>query len=332
MADTRTSRRQCYAAGRSNDATIPDCIESSEMTEALIDMPSALPASLGTEITPAEGVAIETPGHRVRLKWHRLKRTGSDVVFTPRRLQEGMALGAAMEVDLRRHADHSFVCLHDATLERETTGTGAVINIDMRTLRSLSLRDDNGVPTQERLILLEDLVELARYGGTAGGLIQLDLKEDDAAIDALVIANFRRTLASVAHRFILSGGDWRAVCRLADSVPGLSRGFDPCDDDTLARLRKPEDFRAFAAGALRTAPEAEMIYLDYPIILAAEEQGVDLVAPFHDAGKAVDAWTLNPRHSRAAESLWRLVALKVDQITTDEPDMLQALFATSAAK
>jgi len=302
------------------------------MTEALIDTPSALPASLGPEIMPSEGVAIETSGRRVRLKWHRLKRTASDVVFTPQRLKEGMALGAAMEVDLRRHADHSFVCLHDATLERETTGAGPVIDAGLRTLRGLALRSDEGAPTSEGLILLEDLAELARHGGAARGLIQLDLKENDAMIDDLVVANFRRTLASVSHRFILSGGDWRAVCRLADSVPGLSRGFDPCDDDTLDRLRKPEDFRAFASDALHAAPEAEMIYLEYPIILAAEEQGVDLIAPFHDAGKAVDAWTLNPHHPRAAESLWRLVALNVDQITTDEPDMLQALFAASASK
>jgi glycerophosphoryl diester phosphodiesterase len=69
-----------------------------------------------------------------------------------------------------------------------------------------------------------------------------------------------------------------------------------------------------------------MIYLDYRLILAAEGLEIDLVAPFRAAGKAVDAWTLNTDHAGAARSVKRLVALKVDQITTDEPDALQTLY------
>jgi glycerophosphoryl diester phosphodiesterase len=280
----------------------------------------------------AAGVAIDTGEHRVRLKWHRLKRCGTDLSFTPHRLWEGMALGAAMEVDLRLHADHSFVCLHDETLDGETTGSGPVINAAAETLRTLSLRRADGTPSGESLLLLEDLAELSRGGGAGGGLIQLDLKETDDLLDLQAVANFRRTLASVAPHFILSGCDWRAVTRLAAAVPGLGKGFDPCADDTLDRLRDAEDFRGFAAAALATAPEAEMIYLDYRIVLAAEDAGVDLVGPFRAAGKAVDAWTLNPDHPRAAESLHRLVALQVDQITTDEPDTLQSMFAVGASR
>jgi glycerophosphoryl diester phosphodiesterase len=296
------------------------------------DYPRTRYASPVQEIDPPFGIALDTAGHRVRLKWHRLKRHRDDVVFTPQRLREGMALGAAMEVDLRRHADHSFVCLHDALLDRETSGSGPVIDAEATLLRRLVLRGEDGAPTDERLILLEDLAELARHGATCGGSIQLDLKESNDLVDEMTIANFRRTLASVAHRFVLSGSDWPAVCRLAEAVPGLSRGFDPCAEDSLDRLRDPVDFLDFAAAALATAPEAETVYLDYRIVLAAAGVGIDLVDPFHAAGKAVDAWTLDTDHPGAAESLRRLVALKVDQITTDEPDALQALFATSCSK
>ena len=118
----------------------------------------------------------------------------------------------------------------------------------------------------------------------------------------------------------------KAVSRLAEAVPGLRRGFDPCADDTLDQLRDDQDCRVFIAEGLAAAPEAETIYLDYRIVLAALEMGVDLIAPCHAAGKTVDAWTLNPDHARAAESLWHLIALKVDQITTDAPENLESLF------
>jgi glycerophosphoryl diester phosphodiesterase len=273
-----------------------------------------------------KGIDIDAGGHRVRLKWHRLQRRPEDVSFTPRRLREGLALGASMEVDLRRHADHGFVCLHDETLDRETTGRGAIATTTTETLRRLTLRRADGSPSGEGLILLEDLAEIARMEGDRHALLQLDLKEDDAALDDGLIEGFRRIVACVAGRCIVSGHDWNAVSRLAASVPELRRGFDPCADDTLEQLRDGQDCRRFIAEGLAAAPDAETIYLDYRIVLAALEMGVDLIAPCHAAGKTVDAWTLNPDQPRAAESLWHLIALKVDQITTDAPEALEALF------
>jgi glycerophosphoryl diester phosphodiesterase len=296
--------------------------EMHDLGTALPHADSALPAAYAT---PLAGIAIETGDHVTRLKWHRLQRSHRDLPFTPRRLLEGLAAGASMEVDLRLHADHSFVCLHDETLERETSGTGRVAEASLEQLRRLTLRGD-GIATGEGLILLEDLAELARGAAAPDALIQLDLKEIDAALDSQTIENFRRTLACVAGCCILSGCDWQAVSRLAAAVPAMRRGFDPCADDTLEHLRDGIDCLDFVESALATAPEAEMIYLDYRIVLAAEDMGIDLVAPFRASGKAVDAWTLNTDHADAARSVNRLVALKVDQITTDEPDALQALY------
>ncbi|WP_395020755.1 glycerophosphodiester phosphodiesterase [Dongia sp.] len=275
--------------------------------------------------TPLTGIAIAGDDHVTRLKWHRLQRSRSDLSFTPRRLLEGLAAGASLEVDLRLHADHSFVCLHDATLDRETSGSGPVAAASLQQLRRLRLRGEADA-TGPALILLEDLAELARGLAAPDALIQLDLKETEAALDRQTIENFRRTLACIAGRCILSGGDWQAISRLADAVPAMRRGFDPCAEDTLEHLRDGIDCLDFVESTLATAPDAEMIYLDYRLILAAEGLGIDLVAPFRAAGKAVDAWTLNTDHAGAARSVKRLAALKVDQITTDEPDALQALF------
>jgi glycerophosphoryl diester phosphodiesterase len=274
---------------------------------------------------PPSGIAIAGGDHVTRLKWHRLQRGLDDLPFSPRRLLEGLAAGASIEVDLRLHADHSFVCLHDATLDRETTGSGPVAAASLEQLRRLALHGSQGA-TGEGLILLEDLAELARAVATPDTLIQLDLKETDAALDSQTIENFRRTLACIAGRCILSGNDWQAITRLADAMPAMRRGFDPCSEDTLDHLRDGIDCLDFVESTLATAREAEMIYLDYRLILAAQGLGIDLVAPFRAAGKAVDAWTLNTDHAGAARSVKRLVALKVDQITTDEPDALQALY------
>lgn len=289
---------------------------------ALLHADPALPVSFQT---PPTGIAIETGEHITRLKWHRLQRSHRDLPFTPRRLLEGLVAGASMEVDLRLHADHSFVCLHDESLDRETTGKGPVAQASLEQLRRLTLRGEHS-KTGEGLILLEDLAELARGAAAPDALIQLDLKEIDAALDRQTIENFRRTLACIAGQCILSGCDWQAVSRLAAAIPAMRRGFDPCAEDTLEHLRDGIDCLDFVESALATAADAEMIYLDYRIVLAAEEMGIDLVAPFRASGKAVDAWTLNTDHPGAALSVKRLVALKVDQITTDEPDALQALF------
>jgi glycerophosphoryl diester phosphodiesterase len=298
------------------------------MTESTLSSDARATESQAQPMSRAKGISIDAGGHRVRLKWHRLQRQPDDLAFTPRRLREGLVLGASMEVDLRRHADHGFVCLHDETLERETTGHGPIAATTTETLRRLTLRHPDGTPSSEGLILLEDLAEIARLDGDRHALLQFDLKEDDSALDDGLIESFRRTVSCIANRCIVSGTDWRAVSRLAEAVPELRRGFDPCADDTLDHLRDDKDCRAFITDGLATAPEAETIYLDYQIVLAALEMGVDLVAPCHAAGKSADAWTLNPDHPRAAESLWHLIALRVDQITTDAPEALDELFGS----
>ena len=60
-------------------------------------------------------------------------------------------------------------------------------------------------------------------------------------------------------------------------------------------------------------------------MLAALGRGFDLVAMFHRAGREVDAWTLNTTAPDAEQALQRLLALGVDQITTDEPRVIERL-------
>ncbi|MGV1987165.1 glycerophosphodiester phosphodiesterase [Agrobacterium sp. 22-221-1] len=273
-------------------------------------------------------ILIDRDGHRTWLKWHRARRRAGDPVFTGERIIEAMRLGASIEVDLVIHADHGCAVLHDRTLERETTGTGRVRDTSAATLRQLHLRDNDGQPIDAKVMLLEDLCALlAEDTVHPDALLQLDFKEDRQALTPQVVAGFSDSIAPLVGAMILSGGDFDAIATLATSVPDLKTGYDPCEDDTLAQLQKDGNFSGFIEQALATAPAAGMIYVDYQIILAAEDAGVDIIAPIHAAGRRVDAWTINSVTPQSIEQVERLLRLKVDQITTDDPEGLAEVFS-----
>lgn len=272
-----------------------------------------------------EGLYVERDGHRTWLKWHRGRRRGSDPVFTGRRILEGMALGASVEVDLVVHGDGGMAVLHDLELDRETTGRGPVCEASAATLRSLNLRDEDGGVLEDRVMLLEDLAALVRRDGAhPDALLQLDYKEDVAALSPMVIANFTAALAPVARHFILSAGDAEAVAALAADLPDLRIGYDPCYGPALEELQRTGDFAAFAAQAVAAAPKAEMIYLHHRMVLDADARDFDIIGAFHAAGYRVDAWTIPRADADGLRAVERLLALRVDQITTDDPEGVAA--------
>jgi glycerophosphoryl diester phosphodiesterase len=274
----------------------------------------------------ADGVSLHLPGHRIALKWHRLSRRRADPVFTGKRLAEGLALGASMEVDLRVHGGGGLVVLHEASLEHETTGVGPVASASAEYLRGLHIRDGSGGATANPVLLLEDLAALVRRRLPTAALVQLDFKDTLDRLTPATVAAFAAALAGIGGNFILSGGDWAAVKRLAEDVDGIRIGYDPCELPEAGRLTSPDDVANFVALVERIAPEANMIYLDYSLILRVRRLGSDIVEAFHRHGRTIDAWTLNTDHPNAAESLRALVACRVDQITTDEPIRLEEVF------
>ncbi len=270
-------------------------------------------------------IHIERNGHRTWLKWHRGRRRVSDPVFTGARIVEAMRLGASVEVDLVIHADDGCAVLHDLDLDRETTGRGKVRDAGAAELRQLHLRDNEGQPLPDTVLLLEDLCSLlAREGVHPDALLQLDFKEDLPALTPKVVANFGQSVGLIIGSLILSGGDFDAIDMLAKAAPGIATGYDPCYGESLARLEANGDYRDFMERALLTAPDARMIYLAYDIVLAADDAGIDIVAPVHAAGRHVDAWTINRVTPQTIAQVERLLKLEVDQITTDDPEGLAA--------
>lgn len=266
-------------------------------------------------------VRLIRDGHPTFLKWHRARRTRTDPVFTGRRILEGMAAGASVEVDLVIHAGHGMAVLHDTHLGEDSTGSGPVREKSADQLRALNLRDNSGMPIAEPVMLLEDLARLMAEGEVhPDALLQLDFKEDAAALDPLTIANFAAAVGPVAPNMILSSGDAEAVALLTDATPGLKIGYDPCHDGALERLAETRDYRGFVADAVAASPNAEMIYLEWRLVLAAADDGFDIVAAFHANNRRIDAYTVQLADEAGLATIEKLLALKVDQITTDDPE------------
>jgi len=266
---------------------------------------------------------VETGGHRTWFKWHRARRRADDPVFTARRILEAMRMGASVEVDLVVHGGGGFAVLHNLTLDEETTGRSAVRATDAATLRSLHLRGNGGEVLPDRVMLLEDLCALLRDDPPhEEALLQLDFKEDMAALDAGIIAGLGAAVGALGRHMILSGGDLAAVEALTGAVPGLRMGYDPCHGATLEALIRTGDFAGWINAALETAPRAEMIYLAQEIVTAADDAGVDLIGVVHAAGRRVDAYTIREVTPVNIAIARRLVRLGADQITTDDPEGL----------
>lgn len=249
-------------------------------------------------------------------------------MFTGTRVLEGMRLGASVEVDLVVHADGGYAVLHDLGVERETTGSGKVAELGAAALRALHLRAEDGAALPDHVMLLEDLAALLLQGGLhPDALLQLDYKEDWRVLDARAIGSFKASVGPVAQQMILSSGDAEAVRLLTEGVDGLRIGYDPCHDGALQRLQVSQDFVGFVRDAVAASPKADMIYLYYGLVLEADRLGFDMVGAFHAEGRRVDAYTINRADEESRPKVARLLELRVDQITTDDPEELAGMMA-----
>ena len=71
-------------------------------------------------------------------------------------------------------------------------------------------------------------------------------------------------------------------------------------------------------------PGADLIYLHWEIVTKADDAGFDIVGAFHRYGTRIDAWTIREVTPTTLSQVRRLLDLKVDQITTDDPEGLYA--------
>jgi glycerophosphoryl diester phosphodiesterase len=172
-------------------------------------------------------------------------------------------------------------------------------------------------------MLLEDLCSLiARGTAHPEALLQLDYKEDETVLDARAIENFTHAIKPVARTIIVSSGSAQAVKMFGDAVPGIRIGYDPSDEQKFKAALRASSLGQFVADANAASPDAKMIYLDWEMVTVAADAGFDIVDAFQQQGKRIDAWTIPTVDDASVAVAERLLALKVDQITTDDPEGL----------
>jgi glycerophosphoryl diester phosphodiesterase len=277
-------------------------------------------------VKSGRGTSIIHDGRAVALKWHRLRRRRADPLFGADVLAEGLKVGASMEIDLRVTADGDFAVLHDDVLDKETNGRGPVAERARAALAALRY-DDAGVPGAarytRRLVFLDGLAALLA-NAHPDALLQLDMKDEFAAVGERGLDRFAGALKDEKLPLLVSGDSSELILAIKQRLPHIAHGIEP--SFRLIELFQKGDAKG-AVAQLRTElaerPEPQMVYLNWQLILGAAEQGVDLVAMCRDAGKKVDAWTFTLADpagfsDREWRDFSRLLALGVDQITTDE--------------
>jgi glycerophosphoryl diester phosphodiesterase len=250
---------------------------------------------------PEPFLDIVRDGHRTRLKWHRARRRLSDAPFTVARIREGLAAGASVEIDVRIRRDGTVEIRHDPRRwwRPDTTPVGTLAD-------------------------LAGLAGLSGAGAAGDALLQLDIKDSGAVLRRRMTAQsrevVRQVLGELGPAVILSAGDPAAVAVYADALPAARTGTDPCTRGRIRDLQRSGDVPGFVAATVAAAPGATTVYLDHRVVTGAADAGTDIVAAFHDRGLTVDAYTVPTADDATVPLLERLLDLRVDQITTDDPE------------
>lgn len=212
---------------------------------------------------------------------------------TMRSFRRAVADGATeIELDVRVSRDGTLVIMHDATVDRTTSGTGTVADLTLAELRELDAGHGERIPTYAEVL---DEVPLP---------LQTEVKTADAVGPLLELFAARPELR---ERVILTSfhADWLAA--LTREQPDLPVGF----------ITRPSTYDAVdTALALR----AQRIFFAW--------QGLDkgLVDHAHGHGLKVASWLAN-----SDEDFARAYAFGVDGVTTDFPHLYRPADGVAAA-
>jgi len=212
---------------------------------------------------------------------------GTEPENTLRSFRRAVADGCdEIELDLRVTVDGELVILHDATVDRTTSGSGEVAALSFDRVRSLDAGLGEVVPTWAETVAAIDV----RFQAEVKAVEAIPLLARSLTADPSLAA---RTLVTSFHPEILL--EMRRA--LPSASTGRIFGRTPPISDVLALTKEAEAGTALCGIADLTA---------------------DGVAELHESGLDVTAWPVPDQ-----ETLARATALAVDGITTDNPHLLQ---------
>ena len=255
------------------------------------------------------GAAVTTAGPDVQVAAHR----GGALLWPENGLtafRNALALGADyLELDTHLSADGEVLVIHDATLDRTTTGRGPVAGAPLADLARLRLRARDGRVTDDPVPTLAQVLDTLK---PSTAQLLLEIKVDVAKQPYAEIE--RKALALVEARGLRD-----RVIVMAFEAPTLRRvrALDPAIRTALlvstARVGRE---RASAADLATWARDVAATHL------GVEHTAVDgtLLAAARAAGLQVAAWTANEE-----ADIRRLVDLGVAVVISDRPDLALTL-------
>ena len=224
------------------------------------------------------------------------------------------------ETDVHLTKDGVLVTIHDATVDRTTDGSGLVRALPLAELKRLdagyrfSLDDGLTYPHRGQGVTIPTLAEVIEAFPDVS--LNIDLKRHDAAmIEAMATfieeraLNDRLLIASFADA-VIKAFRQRTQNRVATAAAGWeTRRFWLASRLSLTGLIRP------AYDALQVPPRTgRLTVVDRRLLAAAHRRGVQ-----------VHVWTVD----EVAE-MRRLLALGVDGIMSDRPDLLMQALAKTA--
>jgi glycerophosphoryl diester phosphodiesterase len=240
------------------------------------------------------------------------------------------------------HPDNSLAGLRECYAERV-----ARAEIDFR-LADGELVVAHDAPRGGARLLLTDALEVVRTAPPGPTVLMLDAKDEAPSPPALV-ERIARLIEPVRERvFVGSPADWN-LRRLRAVDPSVAVTFDPQyyldrkgsrsplpgaagaygyhDAHPLAFRRTlpvAEYLRERLEGLCRLVPGIRELHLHLALFEEMVDDGLDVCSVVHDAGAAVDVWTLDAGTPRWRERLAGALRAGVDIVTTNTPRELSA--------
>jgi glycerophosphoryl diester phosphodiesterase len=215
--------------------------------------------------------------------------------------QEAAKVGAdGIELDVQLSKDGEVIVIHDETLDRTTTGSGAVLEYTLEELKKVDAGNTFNITFKgEQIPTLREVFEWAM---TNNLLVNVELKNDViqyAQLEEKVIALINEF--KLNNRIILSSFNHQSVAQLSRLSPELEHGllYENKGESIIKDIQQ--------SGANGFHPDFKWLTKE-------------MVQDVHNAGYVVRPYTVN-----SMEDVQRMIEYGVDVIITDYPEQAKAL-------
>jgi glycerophosphoryl diester phosphodiesterase len=228
-------------------------------------------------------------------------------------------LGAdVLEFDVHATADGELVAIHDATVDRTTDGTGAIAAMSFAESQGLDAAHDwpGGTlrPPYRGAGIHIPAVRAILAAFPSSSRFNLELKVD-ADAPAITLCRLLREGAAGGRVLVASMHD-RTMAAFRAACPEVA---------TSATASEVRRFLVLTRLGLRGLYRSRALALQVPRRAGGiQVLDADFVADAHALGLHVDVWTVNTR-----EELRAMIALGVDGVITDRPDLALAVRAST---